>query len=323
MGAGRFGTHEESFVDIFSSHSVEEMKLIAEAYDRMFNTSLQAAVKSEFSGYIKEALLNLLEAPVDVFCRKLKSASVDQLGTDEKTVCRVIGGNNKAMVHTIAHRYYEKYNTVLVEDLRSELSGDFREAVLTYINSSDITGGLEELIKQVQQTIADQPPPEPAPEVVTAPPIRMDPVPSPAPPAATTDTAASAGYTPSNDPPEVMKGWGTKEGHVWKTWKRRFFVLESDSTSSTIRYYAEEAAESPYGEDMKGEINVRGYKATMKTLENGTAVYLSGKNGDDKDLTILIDGAQEREAWIQALNDHVAYRKFMDDKQRARQMRDF
>jgi annexin A7/11 len=324
MGAGRFGTHEESFVDIFSTHSVEEMKLIADAYDRMFGTSLQAAVKSEFSGSIKEALLNLLEDPIDVYCRKLKSASVDQIGTDEATVCRVIGGNNKATVHTIAHRYFEKYNTVLVEDLRNELSGDFREAVLTYINTSDITGGLEELIKQVQQTILEQskvePEPEPAP-VVNAPPLRMDPSPASPPPAAVTQVAEE--YTPSNDPPEVMKGWGTKEGHVWKTWKRRFFVLESDSTSSTVRYYVEEAAESPYGEDMKGEINVRGYTATTKNLDNGTAVYLSGKHDGDKDLTILIDGAQERAAWVKAVADHVAYRKFMDDKQRARQMRDF
>ena len=298
------------------------MKLIANAYDRMFNTSLHAAVKSEFSGYIKEALLNLLEDPIDVYCRKLKSASVDQIGTDEKTVCRIIGGNNKATVHTIARRYFEKYNTVLVEDLRSELSGDFREAVLTYINSSDITGGLEELIKQVQQTVIEQPPKvEPEP-VVTAPPLRMNPAPvsSPPPPAA---AAVSAGYTPSNTPPEIMKGWGTKQGHVWKTWKRRFFVLESDNSSSTIRYYVEEASNPPFGEDMKGELNVRGYKATTKTVDNGTAVYLTGKNEDDKDLTIVIDGAQERQAWIQALSDHVAYRKFMDDQQRARQMRDF
>eukprot|EP00604_Paraphysomonas_vestita_P002730 CAMPEP_0174818444 /NCGR_PEP_ID=MMETSP1107-20130205/1112_1 /TAXON_ID=36770 /ORGANISM="Paraphysomonas vestita, Strain GFlagA" /LENGTH=757 /DNA_ID=CAMNT_0016030273 /DNA_START=360 /DNA_END=2633 /DNA_ORIENTATION=+ len=333
MGAGKWGTNEDAFVDIFGSHSVDEMKLIADAYDRMFGTSLAAAIKSEFSGYIRDALLNLLEDPIDVYCRKLKSASVDQFGTDEKTVCRIIGGNNKATVHIIAKRYFEKYNSVLIEDLRSELSGDFREAVITYINSSDITGGLEELIKQVQNNYVEQlkstpPAPTPSAPIVESKPIVMQATTpsSPQPPPAAAglpknDTPEV--YKPTNVPPEVYKGWGTKEGHIWKTWKRRFFVVESDSSSTTIKYYAEESPNEPYGEDMKGELNIRNYKASIKTVDNGTAVYLQGKNEDDKDLTILIDGAKEREAWITALTNHIAYRKHMDDQQRARQIRDF
>lgn len=310
MGAGRFGTHEESFVDIFSSHSVEDMKKIAAAYDRMFGTSLVAAVKSEFSSYIKEALLNLLEDPIDVYCRKLKSASVDTIGTDEATVCRIIGGNNKAMVRTIAARYFEKYNSVLIEDLRSELSGDFREAVLTYINSNDITGGLEELIKQAQTSFSEMK----KEQAAAPPPIRMD---------AESAAPKVANVPPSNPntPPETCSGWGIKEGHIWKSWKRRFLILESNSSSTTLKYYVEEGGGS--GQDMKGEINVRGYSVTTKNVENGTALYLKGRNEEDKDLTVIIDGAHDREKWINAINAHVAYRKHMDDQARARQVRDF
>lgn len=330
MGAGQWGTNENSFVDIFASHSVEEMKLIGNAYDRMFGSSLYAAVKSEFSGDIRDALLNLLEDPIDVYCRKLKSASIDTIGTDEKTVCRIIGGNNKAIVHQIAKRYYEKYNSNLVDDLRSELSGDFREAVLTYINSSDITGGLEEMIKQTQKNFMElkkepaSAPPAPTPQPQPTP-IRMDPTPAPVTPApkpVPTTPKTPEAYVPTNTPPEMMKGWGTKLGHIWKTWKRRFFVLESDDGSTTIRYYAEEASSPPYGSDMKGEINIRGYKVEIQNHESGTGVYLSGKNEDDKDLLIIIDGAQEREAWKTAITNHVAYRKHMDDQKRARQLRD-
>jgi hypothetical protein len=314
MGEGKWGTNEDAFVDIFTAHSATEMKLIADAYDRLFNSSLHAAVKSEFSGTIKDALLNLLDEPLDFYCRQLKDASVDRLGTDESTICRIIGGNDKATVHLIAQRYFEKYNKVLVEELRGELSGDFREAVLTYINSSDITGGLEELIKQFQEIQVEEPVPTPAPPAapapVASPPIRMEPTPAPAP------VAAPAAAPLTNTPPEEMTGWGVKEGHMWKTWRRRFFVLSSDSSSTVISYYAEEI------EDKKGEINLRNYNVNTINADGTTALYLSGRNQEDKTLTIKFESGDERESWFEACTQHVAYRKRMDDQQRARQMRD-
>jgi hypothetical protein len=316
MGAGKWGTNEDAFVDLFSSHSAAEMKVIAETYDRLFGSSLHAAVKSEFSGSIKDALLNLLDEPIDFYCRQLKDASVDRIGTDEGTICRIIGGNNKATVHLIAQRYFEKYNKVLVEELRGELSGDFREAVVTYISTSDITGGLEELIKQVQFLQVEEAPapaPEPAPAPVVAPPIRMEQTESTPSPAKAAPPAAAAS---PNTPPEAMTGWGVKEGHIWKTWKRRFFVLESDSSSTTIKYYAEEI------EDLKGEINIRNYNVNTINADGTTALFLSGRNQDDKTLTIKLEGNAQREAWFEACTQHIAYRKRMDDQQRARQLRD-
>ena len=151
-GTGQFGTEEEKFIDILTSHSVEQLKEVARAYETQFDSSLEKAIASEFSGDIKEVLQMLLLSPVEIYCRKLKLATVGQLGTDEDCVCRIIGGNEKETVFHIADKYFSKYNRSLVEDLKGELSGDFRSAVLTYICTSHPSGGMEAL------NLADPPP---------------------------------------------------------------------------------------------------------------------------------------------------------------------
>jgi annexin A7/11 len=141
-GSSRFGTNEEKFIEIFTSHSVDQLNEIALAYELQFDCSLEKAISSEFSGDAKDVLLLLMLSPVEIFCRALKKASVGQVGTDEDALCRIIGGTEKDSVWEIAQTYMAKYGRSLVEDLKSELSGDFRSAVLTYICTSHPGGGV-------------------------------------------------------------------------------------------------------------------------------------------------------------------------------------
>lgn len=233
-GAAKLGTNEDLFIDVFSSHSAEELAIVADTYDKMFNHSLDSAIRSEFSGSIRDALISLLYSPLDLACRQLKSSSVDTIGTDEKAICRIIGGNDKGTVQAIALRYFEKYDSKLADDLEGELSGDFREAVLTYIRSSDVTGGTEELIKQARRNQAEQAAAaKKAADAATAQASQTS-------PGASTGAAPAAALTTShpatNGVPDVMKGWGKKEGHFFKNWKRRFFVLTSDVARTELRF---------------------------------------------------------------------------------------
>lgn len=151
-GAAHIGTNEDKFIDIFTSHSVEQLNEIALAYELQFDCSLEKAISSEFSGDARDILLLLLLSPVDIYCRALKKASIGQVGTDEEAVCRIIGGSEKELVWEIAQTYLAKYNRSLVEDLRGELSGDFRSAVLTYICTSYPGGGIA-MLNQVDPPI--------------------------------------------------------------------------------------------------------------------------------------------------------------------------
>lgn len=49
-------------------------------------------------------------------------------------------------------------------------------------------------------------------------------------------------------PPAIMKGWMKKEGHQFKTIKRRYFVLQEGE----LKYYEKPLGSPPYGEKLKG-----------------------------------------------------------------------
>jgi hypothetical protein len=141
-GAAKMGTEEDVFVEIFTGHTQAQMKEIATIYDAKFNASLESAVSSEFSGKVCVALLALLLDPVDFFCRNIKDAMVGA-GTDEATINRTIGGQDKSTAAEIAARWTAKYDSDLCKELEKEISGDYLKAVQTYLTAPDPTGGIE------------------------------------------------------------------------------------------------------------------------------------------------------------------------------------
>ena len=142
-GAARLGTNEKVFVQYFTACSLPQLQQVAAAYETKYRCSLEAAVKSEFSGDVEDCLLFLMNDPIDIYCRRLKKA-MKGLGTDERTINRIIGGNDKRTTKAIAARYLLKYNTDLCVELKKEISGDYLNAVITYITSTDLTDGAEE-----------------------------------------------------------------------------------------------------------------------------------------------------------------------------------
>lgn len=141
-GAARWGTDEKAFIDVLTKYNLAEIREIGAAYEKKRSTSLEAAIKSEFSGDLETALIALINDPIDFYCRRLKEAAKG-MGTDEGTINRILGGNDKPTVHAIAARYFQKYNTKLVDMLESELSGDYKSAVVNWVSTGDYTDGLE------------------------------------------------------------------------------------------------------------------------------------------------------------------------------------
>jgi hypothetical protein len=76
------------------------------------------------------------------------------MGTDEDTINRIIGGNEKETVNSIASRYQQKYDKSLVNVLQSELSGDYRSAVITYLTVNDATEGVEAMKRELSELLA-------------------------------------------------------------------------------------------------------------------------------------------------------------------------
>jgi len=100
--------------------------------------------------------------------------------------------------------------------------------------------------------------------------------------------------------PFTKKAYLMKEGHLFKTWNKRFVVLEA----GVLTYYVESTTEYPYGIDKKGELSLK--SVTMSV--DGTKIKLSHiGSGSNKDFNIEIKSSEERDEWSSALQAHIDY----------------
>jgi hypothetical protein len=68
------------------------------------------------------------------------------MGTDEDTLIRLLGGSDKHTVKEICHRYHQKYDKNLIETIKNEVGGDFKESLIAWMELEDPTGGLEQQV---------------------------------------------------------------------------------------------------------------------------------------------------------------------------------
>ena len=63
------------------------------------------------------------------------------MGTNEEGLNRIIGGSDKVKVLKISEKYFKKYGSSLQETLKSELSGDYLQACLAWIEPPSFCDG--------------------------------------------------------------------------------------------------------------------------------------------------------------------------------------
>ena len=107
--------------------------------------------------------------------------------------------------------------------------------------------------------------------------------------------------------PSVMRGWLKKQsrGGIIKNWRSRYGVLEKGG----IKYFEKQSSINapPYGEDLKGGMNLVG--ATLVGFDDtgSTRIYIVGSEGNEKDLLMEADNAEEAQAWRDAITEHTEY----------------
>lgn len=109
--------------------------------------------------------------------------------------------------------------------------------------------------------------------------------------------------------PEPMKGWAQKEGHIFLTWKRRYFVLESNPTCTVISYYVNEGKAPSFGSELKGAMTLRWYEIIQ--IDDLT-IHLKGKGDGEKDLKMRFASSEVLKKWIEMLRIHLDYRTKID-----------
>jgi hypothetical protein len=102
--------------------------------------------------------------------------------------------------------------------------------------------------------------------------------------------------------PPTKEGWLMKEGHTFRSWKKRFFTL----SEGCLSYYTSQ------GKGLKGSINLVNYLVSdggsSDPTDSGMFLFLlADTRPQGKSYKICAATAEERSLWIIALQEHINF----------------
>ncbi|XP_010271155.1 PREDICTED: annexin D5 [Nelumbo nucifera] len=134
-GEKKLGTDEKTFIQIFSERSCAHLAAVSSVYKDHYGNSLKKAIKSETSGDFEFGLLTILkcaENPAKFFAKELHKA-MKGLGTDDKTLVRIVVTRTEMDMQYIKAEYQKKHKKSLADAIHSETSGHYRTFLLTLL----------------------------------------------------------------------------------------------------------------------------------------------------------------------------------------------
>ncbi|XP_037022613.2 annexin A13 [Artibeus jamaicensis] len=138
------GTDEAVLIEILCTRTNQEIIAIKEAYQRLFDRSLESDVKDDTSGNLKKILVSLLQANRDEGdnvdkdlagrdAKELYDAGEGRWGTDELAFDEVLANRSYKQLRATFEAYQILIGRDIEEAIEAETSGDLQEAYLTLV----------------------------------------------------------------------------------------------------------------------------------------------------------------------------------------------
>lgn len=95
----------------------QQLKLVFDEYEKLVGHPIETAIENEFSGNIKEALLNLISCVRDrtFYLATRLHDSMAGMGTDDRTLIRIIVSRSEIDLGNIKEAYESKYGKTLAD----------------------------------------------------------------------------------------------------------------------------------------------------------------------------------------------------------------
>jgi len=132
-GEGKWGTDEETFIDILTHRSFEHINKVAQKYQEKHKHTLHHAITSETSGWFKTALETCLDLPEVHWARRMNQA-IKGLGTNDFLIVHCFSQCSKPFLQEVKREYQKLFKVTLEEDIKGDTSGDYRDLVLTLLD---------------------------------------------------------------------------------------------------------------------------------------------------------------------------------------------
>lgn len=134
---GKVGTDEMRVCSILSTRNDNQIRAIADKYQRKYARDLERVIKKEFSGHMEEALLFQLRHAVDKYKHQasLLEDAMAGLGTkDHLLIARVVRAHwERANMANVKGAYKHVYKTDLARRIKGETSGDYERLMIACI----------------------------------------------------------------------------------------------------------------------------------------------------------------------------------------------
>merc|ERR1712226_1597069 len=128
------------FDKVLCRRGFHQLREIFEAYKQFHEEGIVDTIKGEFSGVAESAYkaiaITALEGREAYYAEKLYSA-IKGLGTDEDRILRLMVSRSRQDLITVAEKFQEKHEQTLEDFITDDISGDFRNALLTLLRGNN------------------------------------------------------------------------------------------------------------------------------------------------------------------------------------------
>ena len=134
-GEAKMGTDESVFNKYFCSLSPHELASVSKEYHKLTGHTILQAIDKEFSGDSKKTLRTIVYAtlsPSEYFATRVHDA-VKGLGTKDHLLIRVLVSRSEIDMPQIKQYYKQLFKKDMYEDVKNDISGDYRKLMLGII----------------------------------------------------------------------------------------------------------------------------------------------------------------------------------------------
>lgn len=133
---GSWKANDSTFNEILRTCSPMELAVISREYHRIAGNTIMERISKEFTSNTKEVIETILFAvvsPSEYFATRINKA-IKGAGTDDKTLIRVLVSRSELDLRYIKQFYKKKFNTEMIEDIKGDCSGDYRDLLVELVS---------------------------------------------------------------------------------------------------------------------------------------------------------------------------------------------